>query len=334
MSRPANDENAPATRIGAVRHTRSISSDVTKNNVVASNETVKPALSTTATARARPALAQQRANTNTSTLLAGKRKRDALGDANGKGKTVTSSLLTKAASAGAGAGKPSSTATSSTTANTTRASSVSTTQTKENAARPAKENVTRARAALGVKPKNVVNAAPVAKDEKETLKQAKAEQVVTGKTVTRKPLASKSAQTTTLTSTANVEIKARKETHTIEKKASEVSLHAKVEKAEIKMEIKEEIDEEDAARAHKRPRLSEIEEVGVTELGNLTVDKVQKVLETTFVKPEDEVPDDLDKDDLDDPLMVAEYAVEIFDYLYALEVRFLISIFRNTLRLS
>ena len=313
VPRPANDENAPgATRLGAAtRHTRAISSDIAKNNVLATKETLKPALSTgTATTRARPALAQQRANSNTtatSTILSVKRKRDALGDAtNGKGKTAASTLLTKAAAA---VTKPSSTATSSTT---TRASSVST-QTKENTTRPVKENPVRARSALGVKPKNV-NAAPVAKDEKEAVK---AEAPVATKPATRRPLGTKATQSTTTTVTNVNVVKSRKVVGAVERKTR----LEKVEKVEVKVE---ETDEEDAARVHKRPRLSEIEEVEVKELECITVEKVQKVLEKSYVKPEDEVPDDLDKDDMDDPLMVAEYVVEIFDYLYELEVCFLI----------
>lgn len=314
VPRAANDENAPAaTRLGAAtRHTRAISNDIAKNNVLASKETLKPALSTgTATTRARPALALQRANSNaaaTTNIVVGKRKRDALGDAtNGKGKTAASTLLTKAAGT---VDKPSSTATSSTI---TRASSVSV-QTKENAARTTKENPTRARSALGVKPKNVVSAAPPAKDEKTALKGAKTEEETTGKVVARKPLGAKAAQTTTTTVT-NV-VKSRKVVSAVEKKTRV----EKVQKIEVKVE---ETDEEDAARVHKRPRLSELEQVEVKELATITVENVQKVLEKTFVKPEDEEADDLDKDDVDDPLMVAEYVVEIFDYLYELEVCFL-----------
>lgn len=307
VPRPANDENAPAlTRLGAAtRHAKAASIDIAKNNVLASKETLKPALSTgTATARARPALAQQRANTNTTAVVAGKRKRDALGDAtNGKGKTAASTLLTKAAAASA-VDKPSSTATSSTT---TRASSVST-QTKENTARATKENPTRVRSALAVKPKNV-NAAPVAKDE---LKGAKTEENATGRAVARRPLGAKSSQTTTTTVTNVNVVKSRKVISAVEKKTRV----ERVAKIELKVE---ETDEEDAARVHKRPRLSEIEEVQVKELETITVEKVQEVLEKTLVKPEDEQPDDLDKDDMDDPLMVAEYVVEIFDYLYELE---------------
>jgi G2/mitotic-specific cyclin 1/2 len=295
-----------------MRHTRTTSSDIAKNTVVNPKEALKPTLSTTTTTRARPALAQQRVTSNTSSIVA-KRKRDALGDAtNGKGKAAASSLAPKAAGASVRVNKPSSTATSSTTANTTRASSVST-QTKENIARTAKENAVRARPALGVKPKNVVNAAPLVKDEKESLKEVKVGGDVNEKTATRRPLAVKGTHTTTTT----LAVKSRKETHTVEKKTRVVPSHSVKEE---RVEVKEEIDEEDAARVHKRPRLSEIEEVEVKELENVTVEKVQKVLETTFVKPEDEVPDDLDKDDVDDPLMVAEYVVEIFDYLFALEV--------------
>ena len=38
------------------------------------------------------------------------------------------------------------------------------------------------------------------------------------------------------------------------------------------------------------------------------------------VKPEDGEPDDLDKEDMDDPLMVSEYVGEIFQYLRKVEV--------------
>jgi G2/mitotic-specific cyclin 1/2 len=61
--------------------------------------------------------------------------------------------------------------------------------------------------------------------------------------------------------------------------------------------------------------------VEAKDFGSITVEEVKEVLTTRLVKPEDEQPDDLDKDDVDDPLMVAEYVVEIFDYLRTLEVQ-------------
>jgi G2/mitotic-specific cyclin 1/2 len=46
----------------------------------------------------------------------------------------------------------------------------------------------------------------------------------------------------------------------------------------------------------------------------------EPVLETSISKAMEEVVHDLDTEDLDDPLMAAEYVVEIFDYLKELEV--------------
>jgi G2/mitotic-specific cyclin 2 len=266
---------------------------------------------TTATTRPKTALL------NTVTV-SGKRKRDALVDAtNGKAK-ATVAINSKIASLGAGSTK--------TSAASQRASSVSTntsTTTKENAT-IAGTATARTRAPLGAKSKNV----PSASAASTVSEKQKRTEITSKEVVTRRPLASKTARPVVVAKDVTVS-KTRKFTHTTvhqETKTQQVILKAhgervatitKVEDVEV-----EEVDE-DELRSHKRPRLSdEVEEqlVEAKDFGSITVEEVKEVLTTRLIKPEDEQPDDLDKDDVDDPLMVAEYVVEIFDYLHMLEV--------------
>ena len=59
-----------------------------------------------------------------------------------------------------------------------------------------------------------------------------------------------------------------------------------------------------------------------TQVGKKEVIEVQEISPDAVILPEDmeDVIPDLDADDLEDPLMVAEYAAEIFDYLRDIEV--------------
>lgn len=295
---------------------------ILKGNAKDSAAPLKPSASTaTTTTRPRTALAQQdKAALNASTV-AGKRKRDALGDAtNGKAKN-TITLNSKVTGLGGGSTKDSA---------PSRASSVSTNisaTTKENAT-AASTATARTRAPLGVKSRNVATTTSTLSEK---------EKVPSKEVATRRPLVSKSNATTTTTSRPPVAAKdvtvsrTRKVTHTtvhqetktqqIVRKAhgGRVATITKVEDVKV-----EEVDEDDL-RSHKRPRLSDEVEfkreiVEAKEFANITVEEVKEVLSTRLAKPEDEQPDDLDKDDVDDPLMVAEYVVEIFDYLRLLEV--------------
>lgn len=84
---------------------------------------------------------------------------------------------------------------------------------------------------------------------------------------------------------------------------------------------KPEVDEAEASRAFKKRRTSsdipeeaaqaevEVEDVVKVDPGELEAD------------PEGDEWDDLDAEDADDPLMVSEYVVEIFNYLKKVEVR-------------
>jgi len=154
-------------------------------------------------------------------------------------------------------------------------------------------------------------------------------EVTSKETVTRRPLASKTARPVVVAK--DTVSKTRKVIHTDhqETKTQQVIREAHVERVVTITKVEdievalEEVDE-DELRSHKRPRLSqEVQEqlVEAKDFGSITVEEVKEVLTTRLVKPEDEQPDDLDKDDVDDPLMVAEYVVEIFDYLRTLEVQ-------------
>jgi hypothetical protein len=301
-----NDENAPS-RIGVLGKAKTVASE----NINAKNN-AKEVTTLKASAKPRVVLGQQR---DTSNLVAGKRKRDALGDATNETKSKVTTL------------KPSITINSTAKVpapSHSRASSVSTTVSGPKD----KENVTRPRAPLGVKSKNIVPVAP-APSEKEKRPAASSEATSAAtKRVVRRPLSAKPAQapTTTTTTTTNVTVSRTKVTETTvraEPTKRQVLAHkSQVEKVSKTTKVAKidltDVDEDDV-RSHKRPRLSdEVEEA--VELKNVTVEKVHEALTIAVTKPEDEEPEDLDKDDVDDPLMVAEYVVEIFDYLRALEV--------------
>lgn len=81
--------------------------------------------------------------------------------------------------------------------------------------------------------------------------------------------------------------------------------------------IKEETPAEDEQPSRKKVH---IEEHVTLEVESTQEDFVQPVIEENIVQQFAEGVEDLDREDLDDPLMVAEYVGEIFEYLKKLEV--------------
>ncbi|KAI0827157.1 A/B/D/E cyclin [Trametes gibbosa] len=82
--------------------------------------------------------------------------------------------------------------------------------------------------------------------------------------------------------------------------------------------LKQEDDEEEAHRAHKKRRTSS----DVPDVAALHEEEVENAVipkEDLDVDAEDDQWDDLDAEDADDPLMVSEYVVEIFEYLKKVE---------------
>ncbi|KAI0674570.1 cyclin-like protein [Trametes maxima] len=81
--------------------------------------------------------------------------------------------------------------------------------------------------------------------------------------------------------------------------------------------LKAEEDEEEASRAHKKRRTSsdtpDVAAIHEEEVENAVVPRELEA------DPEDDHWDDLDAEDADDPLMVSEYVVEIFEYLKEVE---------------
>lgn len=84
---------------------------------------------------------------------------------------------------------------------------------------------------------------------------------------------------------------------------------------------KHEEDEEEENRAHKKRRTSS----DIPDVAAMHEEEVENAVipKSGFeAEPEEEQWDDLDAEDADDPLMVSEYVVEIFEYLKQVEVRF------------
>lgn len=313
IARPANDENAPS-RLGVI-------SRMSKPAVLGDKATTKPVVKetaplkpTVASVRPRAALStQQQENTN----VAGKRKRDALGDAtNGKVKVDASS---KPSIAVAPVARPAS--------SLQRASSTS--------SKPAAASTTaaaaRVRAPLGVKSKNINPTTSINDKGKQSDTESTVSSAANARIIRRPGSVKRTLPSTTTAAAAAAKTSvtvSRKVTQTVreETKTQVVDGHkARVERIRAttkvqKVAVREDVDE-DELRSHKRPRLSsEDREVPeAKELTKVTVEKVKEVLTQVTRKAEDETPDDLDKEDSEDPLMVAEYVVEIFEYLRALE---------------
>jgi hypothetical protein len=85
------------------------------------------------------------------------------------------------------------------------------------------------------------------------------------------------------------------------------------------LSIKEETPVEDEQPSRKKIHLEVEQRIAVQESNENDVEQDVEPKESVKQEFADEV-EDLDREDLDDPLMVAEYVVEIFDYLKKLEV--------------
>jgi hypothetical protein len=81
----------------------------------------------------------------------------------------------------------------------------------------------------------------------------------------------------------------------------------------LKQEDPEETDE------NVTPEENVVEEKEVTQVKTVKTTRIEPPVEVEEQLLEEEVPD-LDKEDVDDPLMVSEYVVEIFEYLKELEI--------------
>ena len=320
-----NDENARSTRLGVSRSTKAAlatTTTVSKDTTATTDGPLKPSVTT------RRGLAVQQEN-----ILPGKRKRGALTETtNDKTKKVVD-LPTKVPVTRRGTS-----AASSTTATATEKPSAATTMTS------------RLRQPLASKSKNS-DSLPIHVHEDNTAvrKPAPAE-IPSGIPTTTRPsrrlptrsLASKTttastavAATTTTTRRANIakvtNVSAAAATTTKTTTTTELASHkvtagtARVKRihtrhavaaaaSKAKAVAEEELDEP----VHKKRRISSEGDEAVA----LNIHEEAAVSDPTpvVVKPEDGEPDDLDKEDLDDPLMVSEYVGEIFQYLRKAEV--------------
>lgn len=82
---------------------------------------------------------------------------------------------------------------------------------------------------------------------------------------------------------------------------------------------KREIDEAEAGRVYKKRRTSSVEPPTEDARAEAEVERAVR-LSTDEAQPDGDQWQDLDAEDADDPLMVSEYVIEIFDYLKGVEV--------------
>ena len=121
-----------------------------------------------------------------------------------------------------------------------------------------------------------------------------------------------SAATANVKATSTVELASHKATASTTRAKRIHNRHAAAAKAQ------EVVEAEEDEPVHKKRRIS-------SDDGEVVVLKIHEEAAVSdpapvVVKPEDGEPDDLDKDDMDDPLMVSEYVGEIFQYLQKVEV--------------
>lgn len=320
-----NDENARSTRLGLSRAAKSAAATTTtasKDTAVSVNEPQKPSVKT------RRGLAVQQEN-----VLAGKRKRGALTETtNDKTKKVVVDVPTKVPVT-----RHAPSVSSSTTATTTEKPSATTTTTS------------RLRQPLASKSKkNDVPSIQVHEDNTDVRKPAPAEiqsqiptttrpsrrlptRSLTSKTTTASTAVaatttttrrvnvaratSVSAATATVKATSTMELASHKVTASTTRAKRLHTRHVAAAKQEV-------VDEEEDEPVHKKRRIS-------SEDAEVVVLKIHEEAAVSdpapaVVKPEDGEPDDLDKDDMDDPLMVSEYVGEIFQYLRKVEVSILL----------
>ena len=316
-----NDENARSTRLGLSRAAKAATTTTTKaskDTTATANEPQKPSVTS------RRGLAVQQEN-----VLPGKRKRGALTETtNDKTKKVVVEVPTKAPV-------------------TRRGVSVSSSTTAAATEKPSATTTTTSRLRQPLVSKSKKSDAPsiqVHEDHADVRKPATAEiqshiptttrpsrrlptrsltskptttsaAVAATTTTTRRAnvarVTSLSAATTTVKVTSTTEIASHKATASTTRARRIHTRHAATPKPQ------EVVDDEDEP-VHKKRRIS-------SEDNELVILKIQEEAAVsdpapTVVKPEDGEPDDLDKDDMDDPLMVSEYVGEIFQYLRKVEV--------------
>jgi hypothetical protein len=315
------DENARSTRLGLSRAAKAVAATTTtasKDKAAPADEPQKTSVKT------RRGLAVQQEN-----VLPGKRKRGALTETtNDKTKKVVVDVLTKVPVTRSGTS-----VSSSTTATATEKPSATTTTTS------------RLRQPLASKAKKC-DAPPIQvhEDRTDVRKPAPAEiqshiptttrpsrrlptrslnpkststsTAVAATTVTTRRaniarVTSVSAATTNVKATSNTELAPHKVTASTTRAKRVHARHVAAAKS------REVVDEEDEP-VHKKRRISSDDD----EVVALKIHEEAAVSDPAPViaKPEDGEPDDLDKEDMDDPLMVSEYVGEIFQYLRKVEV--------------
>lgn len=317
-----NDENARSTRLGLSRATKAATATTTKaskDTAAAADEPQKSSVTT------RRGLAVQQEN-----VLPGKRKRGALTETtNDKTKKIVVDVPTKVPVTRRGIS-----VSSSTTAAATEKPSATTTTTS------------RLRQPLIAKAKKGdTPSIQVHEDHADVRKPAPAEIQSQIPTTTRpsrrlptRSLNTKTtttstavAATTTTTRRANVArvTSLSATTNTVKATSTaELALHkatASTTRAKrihtrhvVAAKPQEVAEEEEDEPVHKKRRISSED----NEVVALKFQEEAAVSDPapTVLKPEDGEPDDLDKDDMDDPLMVSEYVGEIFQYLRKVEV--------------
>ena len=316
-----NDENARSTRLGLSRATKAATATTTKaskDTAAAADEPQKPSVTT------RRGLAVQQEN-----VLPGKRKRGALTETtNDKTKKIVVDVPTKVPV-------------------TRRGTSVSSSTTAAATEKPSATTTTTSRLRHPLVPKAKKGDAPsiqVHEDHADVRKPAPAEiqsqiptttrpsrrlptRSLTTKTTTTSTAA---AATTTTTRRANVArvttlsaatntVKATSTAELASHKATASTARAKrIHTRHVVAAKPQEVVEEEDEPVHKKRRISSED----NEVVALKFQEEAAVSDPapTVLKPEDGEPDDLDKDDMDDPLMVSEYVGEIFQYLRKVEV--------------
>lgn len=318
------DENARSTRPGISRSSKvapATTSTASKGATAAADGPLKSSVPT------RRALAVQQEN-----IVSGKRKRGALTETtNDKTKKVVVDVPTKVPV-------------------TRRGASVSSSTTAAATEKPSAKTTTTSRLRQPLVSKSKTSDAPpiqVHEDNADVRKPAPAEILSQVPNTTRssrrlptRSLAAKTttvstavAATTTTTRRANVPkitsvsaaaiATTELTSHKVTASTNRVRrLHTRHAAAAAAAKAKEIDEEEEAEPVHKKRRISSDDD----EVVALEVHEEAAVSDPApaIVNPEDGEPDDLDKDDMDDPLMVSEYVGEIFQYLRKAEVSILL----------
>lgn len=320
-----NNENPRPTRLGVTRSTKAAPATTTttsKDTAATADGRLKPSVTT------RRGLAVQQEN-----ILPGKRKRGALTETtNDKSKKVVVDVPTKVPVTRSGTSVSSST----TTAATEKPSAITTTtsrlrqpltKTKNSDAPPIQiheDNVDVRKPAPAEIPSGIPTTTRASRrlptrslaSKTTTASTAVAATTATSRRAnTAKVMSVGMAATTTTTAKTTTEVGSHKVTTGTTRVKRIHTRHAVAAAAAKAKEIaEEEVDEP----VHKKRRISSEDDEAVA----LKIHEEATVSDPApaVVKPEDGEPDDLDKEDLDDPLMVSEYVGEIFQYLRKVEV--------------